>query len=192
MKAGKLIALAISAITFAHLANAQDFTVQMNIVNETGIAELLGVVVISKAAHGIEFKPALSGLTPGEHGFHIHENPSCEPGMDEDGEMAAAMAAGDHYDPENKGKHGSPLNDEGHKGDLPVLAADAQGNARKSVHVTRLSMADIENRSLMIHVGGDNYSDSPEPLGGGGARFACGIINPTPDSAPSISRGVLL
>jgi superoxide dismutase, Cu-Zn family len=192
MKAGKLIALAISTMAFTNLANAQDFTVQMNAVNETGIAELLGVVIISKAAHGIEFKPALSGLTPGEHGFHIHENPSCEPGMDEDGELAAAMAAGDHYDPESKMKHGSPLNDDGHKGDLPVLVADAQGNVSKSVHAARLSMADIENRTLMIHVGGDNYSDNPEPLGGGGARFACGIIKPLTDSAPIISTGVKL
>jgi len=28
----------------------------------------------------------------------------------------------------------------------------------------------------MVHVGGDNYSDNPEALGGGGARMACGVI----------------
>ncbi len=28
----------------------------------------------------------------------------------------------------------------------------------------------------MIHAGGDNYSDTPEKLGGGGARVACGVI----------------
>jgi superoxide dismutase, Cu-Zn family len=28
----------------------------------------------------------------------------------------------------------------------------------------------------MIHSGGDNYSDAPAPLGGGGARIACGVI----------------
>jgi len=36
---------------------------------------------------------------------------------------------------------------------------------------------EVKNRSLMIHVGGDNYADKPEPLGGGGARYACGVIN---------------
>jgi len=28
----------------------------------------------------------------------------------------------------------------------------------------------------MIHAGGDNYADQPAPLGGGGARVACGVI----------------
>ena len=29
--------------------------------------------------------------------------------------------------------------------------------------------------ALMLHAGGDNYSDQPAPLGGGGARMACGV-----------------
>jgi Cu-Zn family superoxide dismutase len=28
----------------------------------------------------------------------------------------------------------------------------------------------------MVHAGGDNHDDHPMPLGGGGARFACGVI----------------
>lgn len=28
----------------------------------------------------------------------------------------------------------------------------------------------------MVHAGGDNHSDHPLPLGGGGERFACGMI----------------
>lgn len=178
MKTGNLLALAISTMAFTTVACAQDITVQMHAVNESGTAESLGEVVISKAAHGLEFSPSLSGLTPGEHGFHVHENASCEPGEDKDGKVAAAMAAGDHYDPEANEQHGSALNDAGHKGDLPVLVADASGHAGTSVHSARLGMADIADRTLMVHVGGDNYSDSPEPSGGGGARFACGIIRP--------------
>jgi Cu-Zn family superoxide dismutase len=34
----------------------------------------------------------------------------------------------------------------------------------------------IRGKALMIHAGGDNYSDRPAPLGGGGARIACGVI----------------
>jgi Copper/zinc superoxide dismutase (SODC) len=34
---------------------------------------------------------------------------------------------------------------------------------------------DVKGRSVMIHAGGDNYSDQPAPLGGGGARIACGV-----------------
>jgi Cu-Zn family superoxide dismutase len=40
----------------------------------------------------------------------------------------------------------------------------------------RLKVADAEGRALMIHAGGDNYSDQPKPLGGGGARIACGVV----------------
>ena len=29
----------------------------------------------------------------------------------------------------------------------------------------------------MVHAGGDNNSDQPEKLGGGGARVACGLIS---------------
>jgi len=39
-----------------------------------------------------------------------------------------------------------------------------------------LKMADLKGRALMIHTGGDNYADQPAPLGGGGVRWACGVI----------------
>jgi len=39
----------------------------------------------------------------------------------------------------------------------------------------RLKMTDVKGHALMVHAGGDNYSDNPEKLGGGGARIACGV-----------------
>jgi Cu-Zn family superoxide dismutase len=178
MNISSWIALTMTTLVFTGVARADDISVQMNAVNDAGVAELLGVVVISEATHGLEFTPELSGLTPGAHGFHVHESPSCEPAEDEAGKVAAAMAAGGHYDPETNNQHGSPLNAEGHKGDLPVLIADDSGDASIPVQAARLGVEDIAGRTLMIHVGGDNYSDTPEPLGGGGARFACGLIRP--------------
>ncbi len=51
------------------------------------------------------------------------------------------------------------------------------GGATESVIAPHLkSLNEVKNHALMIHVGGDNYSDNPKPLGGGGARFACGVI----------------
>ena len=52
----------------------------------------------------------------------------------------------------------------------------ADGKTTTAVTAPRLKMADVMGRSLMIHAGGDNYSDQPAPLGGGGARVACGVI----------------
>ena len=82
------------------------------------------------------------------------------------------MAAGGHYDPANTGKHLGPQG-EGHKGDMPVLTVEANGKATKAVTAPHLTVADVKGHSIMIHAGGDNYSDQPAPLGGGGARLAC-------------------
>ncbi|MFZ2076615.1 MAG: superoxide dismutase family protein, partial [Xanthobacteraceae bacterium] len=38
-----------------------------------------------------------------------------------------------------------------------------------------LTVAAVKGHAIMIHAGGDNYSDQPAPLGGGGARIACGV-----------------
>ena len=64
----------------------------------------------------------------------------------------------------------------GHLGDLPALKVDASGKATTPVLAPRLKLAQLSGHSLMIHAGGDNYSDSPEKLGGGGARIACGVM----------------
>ena len=69
-----------------------------------------------------------------------------------------------------------PYNTGGHKGDLPVLVVGADGDASLPVLAPQLRVKDVRGRSLMIHEGGDNYSDQPEPLGGGGTRIACGVI----------------
>ena len=117
----------------------------------------------------------LAGLPAADHGFHVHVNPNCGLGNGPNGQPAAGMAAGDHYDPANTGKHRGPLG-EGHKGDLPVLTVDESGKATKDVVAPHLTVADVKGHSIMIHVGGDNYSDQPAPLGGGGARIACGVV----------------
>jgi Cu-Zn family superoxide dismutase len=87
--------------------------------------------------------------------------------------MTAAVAAGAHFDPDATKTHKGPKG-HGHKGDLPVLTATAKG-INQTVTASRLKLSDIEGRSLMIHEGGDNYSDAPEN-GGGKGRIACGVV----------------
>lgn len=146
----------------------------MNVVSPDGIGAALGSVTVEQTPYGVVFTPALSNLKPGVHGFHVHEKPSCAPEL-KDGKPGAALAAGGHYDPEGSKKHGLPWGS-GHKGDLPALVVDAKGNASMPVFAPRLKLADLKGRALMVHAGGDNHADHPEPLGGGGARMACGII----------------
>ncbi len=168
------VELAVLAILLSAGSALADTTVQMYRVDANGIGASIGQVSIAESKYGLVFSPALTGLPPGPHGFHVHENPSCDP-AEKEGKMVPALAAGGHYDPLGAKHHGAPWAD-GHLGDLPVLLADADGNANQSMLAPRLTLADLAGHSLMIHAGGDNYSDTPSPLGGGGARFACGVI----------------
>lgn len=151
-----------------------DMTVQLNQVDENGVGVAVGQVTLSETPYGLVFMPALKGLTPGLHGFHVHANPSCNP-AEQNGKAVAALAAGGHYDPADSKRHDTPWGS-GHLGDLPALYVDAGGNANQPVLAPRLKMADVVGRSLMVHAGGDNHSDHPAPLGGGGVRIACGVI----------------
>ena len=135
-------------------------------ISETASGASIGSIRVEQTANGARFMPDLTGLTPGEHGFHIHMNPSC--GM-------AGQDAGGHYDPENTGRHEGP-NGNGHLGDLPTLSVNPSGAATTPVVAPRVEVHDLDGRSLVIHAGGDNYSDTPAALGGGGARVACGVV----------------
>lgn len=165
------LAAAIAATSAAHAASV---TVTMNAIDVNGVCKEIGTLLLFDTPAGLQVQPALVGLPPGDRGFHVHVNPNCGPGAGPNGQPAAGMAAGGHYDPANTGKHLGPSG-EGHKGDMPVLTVDANGNATKAVGVPHLTVADVRSRSIMIHTGGDNYSDQPAPLGGGGARIACGV-----------------
>lgn len=158
------------------LANSAlaDTVVDMYKVDANGKGAAIGQVSISETQYGLVFTPALKGLPPGMHGFHVHQNPSCD-AREKDGKMTAALAAGGHFDPSDAKHHGSPWGD-GHSGDLPALFVDADGNATQAVLAPRLKVADVTGRALMLHAGSDNYSDQPAMLGGGGARIACGVI----------------
>jgi Cu-Zn family superoxide dismutase len=156
-------------------AYAASETVTMNAIDVSGVGNEIGTLRLSDTGAGLEITPQLTSLPAGDHGFHIHANANCGPGAGPDGQPAAGLAAGGHYDPANTGKHLGP-HGEGHKGDLPALTVDASGKATKAVVAPHLTVAEVKGRSIMIHAGGDNYSDQPAPLGGGGGRIACGVV----------------
>ena len=118
-------------------------------------------------------------------GFHVHEKGDCGPAM-KDGKMTAGEAAGPHFDPEGQKSHKGPKG-AGHKGDLPLLKGTEKG-ILQTVTAPRLKLADVQGRALVIHEGGDNYSDNPEN-GGGKGRVACGVIPSRRCSYQARSRG---
>ncbi|MFP2421393.1 superoxide dismutase [Cu-Zn] SodC [Pseudescherichia vulneris] len=171
----KRITLTLLTLAISTGAYAASTEVEMNLVTPQTVGQSIGEVKITETEKGLEFTPDLKALPPGEHGFHVHANGSCQPALKE-GKASAAESAGGHLDPDHSGKHEGP-NGMGHLGDLPVLVANNDGKATQPVLAPRLKKLDeVKGKALMVHVGGDNMADQPKPLGGGGARFACGVI----------------
>ncbi|HEY0183993.1 MAG TPA: superoxide dismutase [Cu-Zn] SodC [Rhodopila sp.] len=169
------LSLALLAAGVAAPALAADMTVRMLRATQEGTGDPLGTITLSDTEGGASFKLHLHGLPPGEHGFHVHENGNCGPTTMNEVRIPAG-AAGGHLDPDHTNKHMGPAGG-GHLGDLPVLAVAADGTADQTLVAPHIKeVAALKGHALMIHVGGDNYSDSPAALGGGGGRFACGIV----------------
>ena len=143
----------------------------MHHLSSTGVGRKIGYVTLTDTPDGLLLEPDLRDLPPGAHGFHVHEFGNVEPKDGKSGGMA-----GEHYDPEKTGVHLGPYRD-GHLGDLPRLLVDADGTATRSVLAPRLELEDVAGRALIIHSGGDNYSDFPLPNGGGKSRIVGGIIS---------------
>lgn len=171
----KLTSLLIATLMLGSLpAMAAEKVVTVRAVSEAGVGKIIGIIKLTDSEQGLVITPDLAGLPPGERGFHIHENPSCAT-LEQDGKKVAGLGAGGHYDPSHSGKHQGPIG-AGHSGDLPALLVAADGTANQAATAPRLRIVDVVNRAVIIHAGSDNYSDVPKPLGGGGARIACGII----------------
>ncbi len=171
----KLVGLSIFLAAMAAVAvGATETVIDIYHVTHEGTETKIGAIKAEETAYGILLTPNLTGLTPGLHGFHVHMAGNCGP-MEKDGHMVAGLAAGGHFDPGKTNAHKGPYGD-GHLGDLPALYVDASGTAVLPVLAPRLKLVDLSGHSLMLHEGGDNYSDAPKALGGGGARVACGVV----------------
>lgn len=111
----------------------------------------------------------VKGLTPGLHGFHIHEKGDCS--------APDGMSAGAHFNPHSK-KHGAHAGPERHAGDLGNLNADAYGNAKLTIEVEEITIGsgagNIVGRGLIVHAEPDDYKT--QPTGNSGARVACAVI----------------
>ena len=128
-----LLALAVSAVCSVGVAQAHEHNHDHNMAPKGASIEVkvqqldpvngnkdVGTVTITESNYGLVFTPNLQGLSEGLHGFHIHENPSCEP-KEKEGKLTAGLGAGGHWDPKGAKQHGYPWQDDAHLGDLPAL-----------------------------------------------------------------------
>lgn len=140
-----------------------------------GRGKKIGEINFKDVDGGVMVDVELSQLSLGEHGFHIHEFGDCRATFHRDGKIVMAGKAGGHFDIYKTMKHKGP-NGGGHIGDLPKLEVDKNGEVIDRFFVENISVNMIKGRAVVVHEGGDNYSDEPVVLGGGGDRVACGVI----------------
>lgn len=128
-----------------------------------------GTVTFQQESSGVTVMARVSGLTPGAHGFHIHDKGDCS--------APDATSAGGHFNPTGM-PHGDPDHTNHHAGDMPQLVADTAGNATLTAKLPGLAIGDgaanIVGRGLIVHAAPDDFKT--QPTGNSGARVACGVI----------------
>lgn len=141
--------------------------------NVTGAGEMKdkvkGTLTFAEAGDGVRVTGEITGLTPGPHGFHVHEK----------GDLSdpKLVSAGGHFNPD-KAKHGGPDSHERHAGDLGNITADDKGVAKVDMTMKGISLAGEANgivgRSIIVHAKADDLKT--DPSGNSGDRIAGGVI----------------
>ena len=137
-------------------------------LNPTQGNNVRGTVDFYEQGHGVRVVAHITGLTPGQHGFHIHEKGDCS--------APDATSAGGHFNPTGA-KHGGPDDAQRHAGDFGNITADASGTAhyeRVDMHITFDGPNSILGRGVIVHAIADDLTG--QPAGNAGARVACGVI----------------
>jgi len=138
------------------------------VLHPTEDSNVQGTVTFTKVADGIEIIADVRGLSPGKHGFHIHEYGDCS--------ALDATSAGGHFNPEDM-PHGAPTDKKRHVGDLGNLMADSEGKAHYQRVDRQISFSGIHSiigLAVIIHQGEDDLTS--QPTGNAGPRVACGVI----------------
>ena len=144
----------------------------VRLVTSSGVGADAGTLTLSntkfsvagRIESGLLIVPDLKGMEPGPYALHVHENPQCGPKL-KDGVMVAGLAAGTHLWLSGTGAlKGKQFTS--HLGDLPDLVVNADQTATGDIVAARLSLADVYNRSIVIHANNDDTSP----------RLACGMF----------------
>ncbi|HZL36511.1 MAG TPA: superoxide dismutase family protein [Tepidisphaeraceae bacterium] len=131
-------------------------------------AKITGTVTFMQTSDGMKVVADIEGLSPGKHGFHIHEKPDLS--------APDLSSAGGHFNP-HKHKHGGPHSASHHAGDLGNLTADAKGHAHLDATFKGLSIEGTDGvvgHSVIIHQDDDDLKT--DPAGNAGKRIAGGVI----------------
>jgi len=129
---------------------------------------IAGSVIFAKSGQAMRIIAEVANLSPGAHGFHIHEFGDCR--------ASDGSSAGGHFNPDNS-SHGAPNAEPRHVGDLGNIVADESGVGKLDILVAGPDLEGpngIIGRSIIVHAEPDDLKT--QPTGGAGARLACGVI----------------
>ena len=127
-----------------------------------------GAVYFTQTNQGVRVAADIKSLTPGLHGFHIHQFGDCS--------ATDGTSAGGHFNPAAE-QHGGPDAAHRHAGDLGNLSADNSGSAhydRVDSNIQISGPNSILGRAIIVHAQPDDLAS--QPTGNAGARVACGVI----------------
>ncbi|HTP12584.1 MAG TPA: superoxide dismutase family protein [Bacteroidota bacterium] len=158
----------IAAGQMKHEDMSRGITKAIAVLYPTKGNAVTGIVRFEAVENGTRVVADVSGLTPGKHGFHIHEFGDCS---SDDG-----SSAGGHFNPAGM-PHSMPSSDQRHTGDLGNIEADASGKAHLEFvdrMVTFSGRNSIIGRAVVVHEKEDDLKT--QPTGNAGARLACGVI----------------
>jgi Cu-Zn family superoxide dismutase len=149
------------------------------LINASGDA--VGLATFTEDADGVKIHLLMEGLSPGEHGWHLHEFGVCDPNGAE-----PFSSAGGHWNPTDQ-PHGGPDTPEHHVGDFGNLTATADGLADVEITTQDFTLAagptsvfDEDGTSIVVHEGRDDLTT--QPSGNSGPSYACGVVaEPTID-----------
>jgi Cu-Zn family superoxide dismutase len=133
-----------------------------------GDSGVTGTLTFTVENGGVHVRGSIRGLTPGKHGFHVHEFGDLTDGRE-------GMSAGDHFAP-GKTQHGRPSDAHRHVGDLGNVTAGADGVANVDMFDRMLRLDgehSILGRSIVVHRDEDKFT---QPSGDSGPRVAIGVI----------------
>ena len=132
-------------------------------------SKVTGKVTFTEQADGVQIQAEITGLSPGNHGFHIHEFGDCS--------ATDASSAGAHFNPTHK-PHAGPDSPERHVGDMGNVEADTSGKATLKYVDHQISLTNdgrsVIGRSVVVHEKPDDLKS--QPSGDAGGRIACGVI----------------
>lgn len=134
----------------------------------------IGQVTLTEGNDGVTIHVKAKDLTPGLHGFHIHEKGACVPPLFE--------SSGGHFNPTDK-EHGFENVRGFHLGDLPNIEVGEDGTVDTTVVTREItlqqgkanSILDDDGSSVMIHAKADDYKT--DPAGNSGDRIACATFH---------------